>query len=217
MLLVLLASIFVPLRRALLQVANETLTRGAVQDELKRLAPSDAIVSQQVSVNPEAILIHLISTSRIPASKLTEARQDLMRRTGHDVQISVDAVASKSELAELLERLARTAPVPVVVKEQTVDEVQAKLLDMVRPAIQDIWPSADAPIQDFDVSVGTQGTSVDIRYQAAKDLGAIPIDMVQQSLRTKLALPDLTLKAERVQPAPKTKGAVDTAKKRKRQ
>ena len=49
MLLVLLASVAVPLRRALLQVASETLTRGAVQDELKRLVPSDAIVSQQVS------------------------------------------------------------------------------------------------------------------------------------------------------------------------
>ena len=37
--LVLLAAIAVPLRRALLQVANETLVRGAVQDELRRLVP----------------------------------------------------------------------------------------------------------------------------------------------------------------------------------
>ena len=42
MILILLASIAVPLRRALLQVANETLARGAVQEELKRLVPSDA-------------------------------------------------------------------------------------------------------------------------------------------------------------------------------
>jgi uncharacterized hydrophobic protein (TIGR00271 family) len=50
MLLILLGSIAVPLGRALLQVASETRTRGAVQDELKRLVPLDAIVSQQVSV-----------------------------------------------------------------------------------------------------------------------------------------------------------------------
>ena len=105
MLLILLASIAVPLRRALLQVASETITRGTVQTELKRFVPADAIVSQQVSLGRDDIAIHLISTKRIPESKVTELRQDLMRRTGRNVQLSVDAVASKSELAELMERL----------------------------------------------------------------------------------------------------------------
>ncbi len=66
MLLILLASIAVPLRRALLQVANETLARGAVQEELKRLVPSGAVVSQQVNVGADAIAIHLISTRTHP-------------------------------------------------------------------------------------------------------------------------------------------------------
>ncbi|HTR66431.1 MAG TPA: DUF389 domain-containing protein, partial [Terriglobales bacterium] len=57
MILVLLASIAVPLRRALLQVASETLTRGAVQDELRRLVPSGAIVSQQVSIGAGEVVI----------------------------------------------------------------------------------------------------------------------------------------------------------------
>jgi hypothetical protein len=43
--------------------------------------------------------------------------------------------------------------------------------------------------------------SSDIRYQAAKDLGAVPIGMVLHSLQTKLGIPDLTLKAERIRPA----------------
>ena len=109
MLLILLGSIAVPLCRALLQVASETRTRGTVQGELKRLVPLDAIVSQQVSVGKDEIVIRLISTRRIPESKVAEVRQDLMRRTGHDVQLSVDAVASKSELADLMQRLARPA------------------------------------------------------------------------------------------------------------
>ena len=53
MLLILLASIAVPLRRALLQVASETLYPGSRQEELKRLVPPDAIVSQQVSIGRE--------------------------------------------------------------------------------------------------------------------------------------------------------------------
>ena len=200
MILILLASVAVPLRRALLQVASETLTRGAVQDELKRLVPSDAIVSQQVTVGRDEIVIRLISTRRIPDAKVTEVRQDLMRRTGHDVQLSVDAVASKRELADLMERLARPAPV-VVTKEKTVGEMQKELLDRVRPAIQEIWPSSDAPIQDFDVVLSTAGIAIDVRYQATKDLGDVPINMVLQSLRTKLGMPDLTLKTERIRPA----------------
>ena len=98
MILVLLASIAVPLRRVLLQVASETLTRGAVQDELNRLVPSGAIVSQQVSIGAGEVVIRLVSTRRIPDSKVSEVRQVLTRRTGYDVQLFVDAVASKREV-----------------------------------------------------------------------------------------------------------------------
>ena len=203
MILVLLASIAVPLRRALLQVASETITREAVQDELKRLVPADAIVSQQVSVGKDEIAIRLISTRPVPDSTVSEVRQNLMRRTGHDVQLSVEAVASKSELADLMERLDR--PAPEIPKEKTVGEMQGELLARVRPAIEEIWPSSDAPIQDFDVVLGTAGIAVEVRYQAAKDLGDVPINMVLQSLRTKLGMPDLRLKAERIRP-PRTAG-----------
>ncbi len=41
--LILLGSIAVPLRRALLQVADETVTRGAVQEELSRVVSSKGI------------------------------------------------------------------------------------------------------------------------------------------------------------------------------
>ena len=199
MLLILLASVAVPLRRALLQVASETLTRGTVQDEMKRLVASDAIVSQQVTFGQNEIAIRLISTRRIPDSKVTELRQDLMRRTGRNVRLTVDAVASKSELADLMERLAR--PAPEIPKERAVGEMQKQLLDRVRPAIQEIWPSSDAPIQDFAVVLGTAGVEVDVRYQAAKDLGKVPIGMVLQSLQTRLEMPDLTLKTVRLPPA----------------
>ena len=199
MLLILLASVAVPLRRALLQVASETLTRGTVQDEMKRLVASDAIVSQQVTFGQNEIAIRLISTRRIPDSKVAELRQDLMRRTGRNVRITVDAVASKSELADLMERLAR--PAPEIPKERAVGEMQKQLLDRVRPAIQEIWPSSDAPMQDFAVVLGTAGIEVDVRYQAAKDLGKVPIGMVLQSLQTRLEMPDLTLKTVRLPPA----------------
>lgn len=214
MLLILLASIAVPLRRALLLVANETLARGAVQDELKRLVPASALVSQQVTVSKDEVEIRLISTQRIPDSKLAEVREELKRRTGRDVQLSVEAVASKSELADLVEHLSRPPPLPA--REKTIGEMQQELLDRVRPAIQQIWPSADAPIQDFDVVLSPTGTSVNVDYQAAKELDDVPIDMVLQSLRTKLGMPDLRLKAQRIIPPTAAKDSEAARRKGKR-
>lgn len=56
----------------------------------------------------------------------------------------------------------------VVAKERTVGEMQKELLGRVRPAIQEIWPSSDASLQDFDVVLGTAGIAIDVRYQAPK-------------------------------------------------
>ena len=199
MLLVLLAAISVPLRRALLEVAGETLTRGAVQEQLKRLAPPDTIVSEQVSIVKEGIIIHLISTKPIPDAKVAETRGELRRRTGQDVQISVEAVASKRELAAMMERLTR--PVAEGSKEKTIGEMQKAVLDRVRPALQEIWPSSDAPIHDFAVALADPaGISIIVHYEAAQSLGEVPITMVQHGLQTSLGIPDLTVNAVRVQP-----------------
>jgi hypothetical protein len=210
---VLLASIAVPLRKALLQVASETRARGEVQKALKDLVPADAIVSQQVSIANGEIVIRLISTRYIPNSKVAEVRQELTHQTGQEVEISIDAVASRGELAELRARLER--PASIIPRENTIGETQKELLDKVRPVIQELWPS-DAPIQDFDVVLGTAGITIEVHYQAAQDLGAAAISMVLHSLQTKFEMPDLMLTASRIQPAIPTNSAAKATKKRKR-
>lgn len=199
MILLLLATISVPLRRALLEVTRETLTRGAIQEEVKHLTPPDSLVSQQVSIAKDGLIIHLISTTPIPDAKVAEARRALMRRTGLDVQISVEAVASKRELAAIMERLTR--PVPEVAKEKTISEMQKTVLDRVRPALQGIWPSSDASIHDFSVDMSDPaGISITVHYEAAHSLGDVPITMVQHSLQTSLGIPDLMVNAVNIQP-----------------
>ena len=203
MIVILLAAIAVPLRRALLQVANETLTRTAVQQDLKGLIPSDGVVSQQVTVGKNDIAIRLVSTHPIPDSKVARVRDDLLRRTGRNVDISIEVVASQSALATLMERL--TAPAPVLPKEKSFAEMQKEILERVRPALQEIWPSSDAPIRDFDVVLGSNGITVNVHYQASKQLGDVPLNMVLTSLRNKLGTPDLVLNAEYAKPEPPTK------------
>ncbi len=213
MIVVLLGSIAVPLRKALLQVASETHARAEVQKALKGLVPADAIVSQQVSIANGEIVIRLISTRYIPNSKVAQVRQELTRQTGQEVQISIDAVASRGELAELRARLER--PASIIPRENTVGETQKELLDKVRPVIQELWPS-DAPIQDFDVVLGTAGITIEVRYQGAQDLEAAAISMVLQGLQTRLEMPDLRLTASRTPPAITASSPVKATKKRKR-
>jgi hypothetical protein len=136
-----------------------------------------------------------------------------MRQTGQDVQLSVDAVASKGELAELMARITR--PEPIIPKVNTVAESQKELLDNVRPVIQELWPS-DAPIQDFDVVLSTAGMALDVRYRSAGDLGQAAINTVLQGLRTKLGIPDLMLNAERIPPAIPVNTSTKATEKRKR-
>ena len=200
MILVLLASIAVPLRRALLEVANETFVRGVVETELRQLSGSTGVVSEQVDLGQNEIAVRLVSTQAIPASKVSAVQQDLKRRTGRDVQITTEAVASRSELAGLLERLNR--PAPAAPKPETLLDLQANLWEKVQPAVQAIWPSADVPLEDFEVTLNSaSGLTVTVRYQASRDLGKLPSDLIQQSLREKLGLPDLVLKTERIPPA----------------
>ena len=104
----------------------------------------------------------------------------------------------------------------MVEKQRTVAEIQKELVDGIRLAIQEIWPSSDAPIQDFDILLGSAGIAIDVRYQAARDLGDVPINMVQKGLRTRLGIADLTLEAERILPARAPGDPHDASDKRKR-
>lgn len=200
MVLILLAAVSMPLRRAFQQVATEAVARTAVQDELRKLMPAAALVSQQVSLPENAVIVRLLSTAPIAAEKLDLAKKNLLRRTGRDVELTVDTVASKSDLAQVMERLARSAaPVPAVPpKPRTLLEIQQEVLDRVRPAMDEIWPSADAPIKEMAVQLGGAGPLIHVRYQSARDLDGVPVKMVLQNLKTKLGVADLQLRAERL-------------------
>ncbi|MEO8049271.1 MAG: DUF389 domain-containing protein [Acidobacteriota bacterium] len=198
MIVIVLGSVAVPLRKALLQVAGEAIARGVVQSELTNLVSSDTIVTQQVQIDPSRIAIHLISTQPIPDAKTAQVRREIERRTGRQADISVDAVASRSELAELMARIRAPAPAPP--KELTLAEMQKQLADRVQAAMQEIWPLENAPLQDVSVDLGAGGVALNVRYEAAAALGAIPTEVLLKSLRAKLQTPGLTLNLERTAP-----------------
>lgn len=199
MLIVLLASIALPLRTALMQVAGEAVTRGTVQDVLKGLLPPGALVSQQVQVGRESVAIRLVSTKSVPDEKLKEAGRTIERRSGRKAELSVEAMASQSELAELMQRVSAPPPPPPKPPVETLDEIRAQLVNRVKPIVDGIWPP-EAPLQDFDVSLGPAGIVLNARYQSAHALDQILLDLIVRELREKLGSPSLSLNAQHIPP-----------------
>jgi len=208
MLLVLLAAIAVPLRTALMQVAGEAVARGAVQAVMKSLLPPGAIVSQEIEVGRESVAVRLVSTQNVPDAKLREAEREIERRSGRKAEVSVASVASESELAQLTQRLTAPPPPPPKPAPETLPEMQDKLLARITPVLTAAWPP-EAPLQDFDVALGASGIVLNVRYQSARTLDKISLDMITRSLQQSLDSPDLSLHAERV---PTSRGKAGLAK-----
>ncbi len=198
---VLLGSIAVPLRRALQQVASETVARGVVQDAIKKLAPSNALVSQRVEIGRQSIVIRVISTKNISTERVRETEQSIARRTGRQVDLSVQEVASKSELADLIARLTTPAPVaaPPPPPVKTLDEIRQEIITRITPVVTKAWPQ-EAPLQSFDVAFDPSGIALNVKYQATREIGEIPMNMVLRDLQEKLKTPGISIHATRIPP-----------------
>jgi uncharacterized hydrophobic protein (TIGR00271 family) len=199
MLVVVLGALFVPLRKGLLQVRDETIARTAVQDELRKLAPSGAFLSRQVDLSPERILVQLVATSAVEPSKIREAERSLIRRTGKEVTISVRKVAGEEELALLKERLMAPATLPSP-SPRDIESIRVDLVQRLDGLMKLIWPAAAAPLLDYEVGFTPAGSLVRIRYQSAKPLDPAAEEAIGNLLRTALEAPALRLVLENEPP-----------------
>src|ERR1039458_9803393 len=112
MLVAVLAMLFVPLSRSLLQVRDEARSRAAVREVLRLMGPADAFVTQQVDITAAQIVIRLVAASPVSKDRIGEAQKLLIRRTGKEVSLTVRKVASEEELALLRQQLKTAVPVP---------------------------------------------------------------------------------------------------------
>ena len=200
MLLALLATIAVPLRSAFLRVAEEAIARGAVQGVVKTLMPSADLVSQQVEVGREAIAVRLIATRNVSDEKRNDAEREIERLTRRRVHITVSTIASQSELADLVQRLTAPPPAPPKPAPKTLEQIHAELINRIQPVVLGLWP-AEAPVQTFDIAFDPQGLVLNVDYSARTVLDKVSVQLLQNSLRDKLAAPSITLNAKRVRAA----------------
>ena len=143
MLIFLLAAIGWPLRSALRQLTGEAVAREAVQSVVRKLVPAADEVSRQVEVGSGSIAVRLVATEELSDTQVQQAEQEIERRTGRKTNISVASVASQSELAGLMQRLAAPValPPPPPPKIVPLADVRDDLLARVKPALTAVWPA----------------------------------------------------------------------------
>ena len=188
-LLILLGIVFVPLRAGLIQVKNEAIARNAVIDAIQDMVPAGALVTQNV---------RYVSARPIKAEAVEKARSLIERRTGTVANISVQEVASRRELTDLLDRLNTPAPAPPP-KPETMAKLESNVLGEMSPALKDVWPE-DTPLQKWEMGFSPDGPVLHLTYESRTTMDKFAVSLLEQTLRTKLGLPKLTVTTQRVRP-----------------
>jgi uncharacterized hydrophobic protein (TIGR00271 family) len=198
MLGVILGVLFVPLSRALMQVRNETLARGAIREAVRQLASREAIVSEMIDLAPDRIRVRLILTDAVPESKIEEARRTILKRTGKDVDLFVRKVAGEEELALLRERLKPAPPAPL----EDLDAVRRELLARLEQPLRESWPAESATLLDYELGVSPGGFAVRLRYQAPAPMDEAAAAVLRNVLRSRLNVGQLRVEMGWVPPEP---------------
>jgi hypothetical protein len=203
-LIALLAAVAWPLQIALRQLTGEARTRDIVEQEIATLVPRGKLVSQQTEVGSSSVAIHVLTSTTIPVEVIQKAEAEISRRSGRAASISVEGIASQSELAQLMERLRdRSTPAPVTpLPPPPPSPLSGEGVDLrkrVAPVLSEIWP-AETPLVDFSLVFAPNQASVQVHYEASRPLDAIAVGLLTQELRSKLQSPALTLDPVRVPP-----------------
>jgi len=196
-LLALLAAVAWPLHIALRQLAGEARTREIVEQEISALVPKGELVSQQTEVGSSSVAVHVVTATTISGEAIHKAETEISKRSGRGASISVEGIASQSELAKLMERLRdRSVPVPVAppppAPPPPLFDEGVDLRKRVAPVLTEIWP-AETPLVDFSLVFAPDQAIVQVHYQASHQLDTVSVGLLTQALRSKLQSPEIAL------------------------
>jgi len=184
-----LAVLYLPLRNGLMQVRDEAVARNAVREAIRRLAPPEAVVAEQIRIGAARIRVNLVVTESVPGPRVQDARALLLKRTGRDVELTVRKVAGEEELALLRDRLqAPAAPPPAP---PDLGAARAEWFGRLAEALEGIWPAAVAPLEGYELVFTAEGPVVRVRYRSKAPLGAAGEELVAKALRSALKSPEL--------------------------
>ena len=207
MLVTLLAMLFVPLSRSLLQVRDDARSRAAVREALQSLGPASTFVTQQVDITANRIVISLVAASPVSQDRIGEAEKFLLRRTGKEVSLTVRKVASEEELAILRQQLKRStamAPPP-----PDLESIRSDVVARLERPLKETWPAGAGELLGYEMGFTPDEFVVRIRYQSATPLDATAQEILSKVLKAQLKVEKLRLEFQQEKPVPLPKKPPD--------
>ncbi len=183
MVLVTLATLFVPLRSSLNQLRDETLSRAAAREAVKTLLPEDHVLSQQVEIFPDRVVERVVTTSPVDKQKVAAKEKELSRVTGKQATILVRQVANEDELIVLRERLRAPEPAAPPPGLKTFRDGVWPLVDR---ALKAVWPAQSAELVSAEVTMDPERVTVRAAYQAPREMDAAAKELLRNALRRSL-------------------------------
>lgn len=205
MLAAVLIGLFIPLRQSLYQLREETIARTTANEAIRLLAPPGVIVTRQLDVTRERIILRLIVTETVAADKVREAEKLLLRRTGKEVTVTVRKVASEEELAMLRERF-RTLPAPE--PPQDLNALGTESIRLIAEPLKETWPAESATLLSYEIGFTPDEVLVRIKYQMDRPLDPTAEMMLTKVLQSRLNIEKLRLILEHEAPPKSTRGRV---------
>lgn len=155
----LLASVYVPLRAALGEVAWKIQARDAVTRILREVAPEGRSVRTSLTVEPHAVRIQLALIGSLEEAREIEdrLRVRVAAVAGLEPDIDVTAVADDHALKRIAESVVapRPTPVPVVQPPIRITDIQRPLAD----ALAERWPAEGGKIHRWQLEFGASGST----------------------------------------------------------
>lgn len=199
MLIAVLAILFVPLSRSLLQVRDETRGRAAVREAMRLLGPVDSFFTRQVDITPTEIAVSLVTSAPVSKDRINAAEKLLLRRTGKEVKLTVRRVASEEDLVLLRQQLKTPAPAPPPPPEDLAS-IGADALKRLEIPLKDAWPSAAGELLSYEIGFTPEGLMVRIHYRNVKPLDPTAQEILTKVLKSQLNVDKLSLDLEQEKP-----------------
>jgi len=180
-----LAIVSWPLGQALARLREEANLRRIVLDEIQAAIPRDAIVQQTLelprTLDRVQVRILAVMPEGFTAGQRRRLQERIELRAGRPAQVIVIDMATREEVEELTGRLAGRAPAPV----DSLDELRARLMGRVRPAIASAWPSDRAPLAGYRFGFAPESAALQIHlaYLSEQELGELGEEAVRRGLR----------------------------------
>jgi uncharacterized hydrophobic protein (TIGR00271 family) len=186
MLAVTFVLLFIPLRNSLNQLAAETVSRAAAREAMRALGASN-ILTQQLDVLSDSIVLRLVVAEPVPPAKIREAERILIERTGRPANVYVRKVAGEEELAALRERLRQPVAAPVAgPHEPKLEDLQKIALEKIGGPVKEIWPDSASQLLSYEFGFNEKGPVVRLTYQSPRPLDNASREVIERALRARL-------------------------------